>query len=155
MKSSRLHRALASFGVVAAMLAGTLVIAGCSSSAKGGQIEARTWHVRAVAVAGGEPKEAFLTVPMDARYEGGKVSGNAGCSTYTGSYVISGEKLSVAGIQAVKTSCDQFAAVADAAYMAVLPGAATFKVEGAELSIYGNGGKEILHCRDEQAFQNQ
>jgi heat shock protein HslJ len=155
MKSSRLHGALASFGVVAAVLAGTLAIAGCSSSAKGGQIEGRTWHVRAVVVAGGELKEAFLTVPMDARYEGGRVSGNAGCSTYTGSYTISGEKLTVTGIQTVRTSCDQFAADADATYMALLPRVATFKVDGTELSVYDSGGKEILHCRDEEAFQNR
>jgi outer membrane murein-binding lipoprotein Lpp len=42
MKTSRLHGVLASFAVVAVMLAGTLAIAGCSSSPKGGQIEART-----------------------------------------------------------------------------------------------------------------
>jgi heat shock protein HslJ len=155
MKTSRWQAVLASFAVVALVLAGAAAIGGCSSGAKGGQIEGRTWHVRAVAVAGGELKEAFLTVPMDARYEGGKVSGNAGCSTYTGSYTISGEKLTVTGIQAVKTSCDEFAANADAAYMTLLPGAATFTVEGTELSIYDQSGKEILHCRDEAAFQNQ
>ena len=155
MKSSRLHGALACFGVVSAMLAGTLAIAGCSAGAKGGQIEARTWHVLAFTNASGNLVDSPLTVPLDARYEGGKVSGSAGCSTFTGSYTVSGENLSVTGIEVVKGSCDQIAMTADATYMAALPRVATFRVDGPELSVYDGAGKEILHCRDEQAFQNQ
>ncbi len=155
MMTPRGRTLVSSLAAVALVLAGVLAIAGCSSGGpKGGQIEARTWHVRAFAQAGGDLKDAPLTVPLSARYESGKVSGTAGCSTFTGSYTITAEKLSVTDVQVVKGSCDQIAMDADATYMAALPRAATFTVDGNDLSIFDKDGKEILHHLDERAFQN-
>ena len=42
---------------------------------------------------------------------------------------------------------------ANATYMAALPKAAIFKVDGTELIVYDKDGKETLHCRDEKAAQ--
>ncbi len=154
METSRRHSFLASAAIVALVIAGALAIAGCSSGGpKGGQIEARTWHVRAFAQTGGDLKDAPLTVPLSARYELGKVSGSSGCSTFTGSYTISAEKLSVTDVQVANGSCDQIATDADAIYMTALPRAATFTVEGNELRIFDKDGKEILH-HHEAASQN-
>jgi heat shock protein HslJ len=138
------------FALVALVVAGVLASGACSSS-KGGPIEGRTWHVRAFVNASGKMVDAPLTVPLDARYESGKVTGASGCSTFAGSYAISGEVLTVSDVNIQQYTCDTIANDAHATYMAALPRAATFKVDGTELFVYDKDGKEILHCRDEQA----
>ena len=145
-------RALRLFALVALVVTASLAAAACSSS-KGGPIEGRTWHVRGFADASGKLIDSPLTVPLDARYEGGKVTGNSGCSTFAGTYTVSGEVLKVSDIKIQQNTCDTIAMDANATYMAALPKASTFKVDGNELMVYDKDGKELLHCRDEKAAQ--
>ena len=135
-------RTLLAAGLVAMA---ALASGGCSSSdAKGGPIESRDWHVTAYLDAGGAIKDAYLTVPLDARFEGGKIAGAAGCDTYSASYTLSGEKLTVTDVTAGTAQCDSYANEGRSLFMASLPLAATFKVDGTQLTIYDQGGKEVL-----------
>jgi heat shock protein HslJ len=145
-------RTLRLFALVALVVTGSLASAACSSS-KGGPIEGRTWHVRGFADASGTMIDSPLTVPLDARYEGGNVTGSSGCSTFAGTSTVSGEVLTVSDIKVQQNTCDAIAMDANATYMAALPKAATFRIDGTELIVYDKDGKEILHCRDEQAAQ--
>jgi heat shock protein HslJ len=140
--------------VVGLVVLGALVAA-CSSSGgqssqsiRGGAIEGRNWRVMAYVDANGAMKDAYVTVPLDARFEGGTVAGSSGCTAFTASYAISGGNLTVSGLQAPTVSCDAWANEARTLYMAALPLAATFGVAGTKLTIYNAGGNEVLRFEE-------
>ena len=143
-------RTARSLAVVGLVVLGALVAA-CGSSGgqssqtlRGGAVEGRDWHVQAYADPSGNMKDAYITVPLDARFEGGTVTGSSGCTTFTAAYTISGGDLTVSGLQAGAASCDAYANEARKLYMAALPRAASFKVDGTRLTIYDTDAHEIL-----------
>jgi hypothetical protein len=143
---SRAARILVFVGLMAIV---GLSLATCSGSgAKGGPIEGRDWTVKARADANGNLENAYVTVPLTARFEAGKVSGAAGCNTYTATYTLSGEKLTVASVEDGTYKCDAYATQEQTLFMAALPRAATFKVDGATATIYDSAGKEILRLAE-------
>jgi heat shock protein HslJ len=130
-------------------------VGACSGSAgqsgqsvRGGAIEGRPWHVTAYVDAGGKMQDAFVTVPLDARFESGTVSGAAGCDSFTASYALSGGNLTVTGLQVGTYECDSYANEGRARYMAALPRAASFAVAGTKLTVYDAGGHEILRFEE-------
>jgi len=131
--------------VAAALAISVFVLAtGCSTGPKGGAIENRDWQVRAYADSSGVMQDAYLTVPLYARFANGTVSGVAGCSQFTASYTISGSSLSITGLQVGTETCDSYATQGRATYMAALPLADSYQVDGTELTIFGKDGRRIL-----------
>ena len=120
----------------------------CSSISKGGAIEGRDWQVRAYGDSSGTMKDAFLTVPLYARFEKGTVGGTAGCSKFTASYTISSGSLIVTGLQVGTETCDSYGMQGRDTYMAALPLADTYKVDGSQLTIYGKDGHEVLRFQE-------
>ncbi|HEX7491079.1 MAG TPA: META domain-containing protein [Candidatus Limnocylindrales bacterium] len=141
--------------MVAFTLSLALVAAACSSGSggnaaapKGGAIESRDWQVRQYAEATGTMKEAFLTVPLYARFEAGTVSGTAGCSQFSASFAIDGAKLTVTGLQVGTEVCDSYATGGRDTYMAALPLTATFNVADTEMTFYDKDGRAILQFKE-------
>ena len=133
-----------------AALAISIVVlaAACSSGSKGGAIESRDWQVRAYGDPSGTMKDAFLTVPLYARFENGRVGGTAGCSKFTATYTISGGSLTITGLQVGTEKCDSYAIEGRDTYMAALPLADTYKVDGTQLTIYAKDGREVLRLQE-------
>jgi len=139
----RIARLLVVLGVVTLVLAG-VAACGSSSGGKGGTIEGITWDVAAYADTSGAMKDAPVTVPMDARFEGGSVAGTSGCNQYNGPYTLSGSSLTVGPLASTKMMCDQVANDAEAAYLPALQKASTYTAEGGKLTIYDKDGKEVV-----------
>lgn len=135
--------------LVSLAIAIAVLTAACSSSgSKGGTIEGRDWQVRAYSDSSGTMKDAFLTVPLYARFENGTVAGTAGCSKFTASYALSGGRLTVTGLQIGTETCDSYATQARDTYMAALPLADSFQVDGTKLTIYSKDGHEALRLEE-------
>ena len=141
-------RILRSLAAIALVVSLAVLAAGCSSASKGGAIEARSWQLRAYADSSGAMKDAYLTVPLDARFETGTVAGAAGCSTFKASYTIAEASLTVTGLQVGTETCDSYATQGRDTYMAALPLADTFKVDGSQLTIYSKDGHELLRFQE-------
>lgn len=67
----------------------------------------------------------------------GKLSGNAGCNTYNGTYTIDGDKITIGPLATTRMACEQAVMDQESAYLNALANAATF-----------NLGKDSLELRD-------
>ncbi|MGA2514175.1 MAG: META domain-containing protein [Candidatus Limnocylindrales bacterium] len=136
--------------LVAVVLAVSIAVlaAACSSGPQGGAIEARDWQVRAYADSSGRMQDAFLTVPLYARFENGSVAGTAGCSQFTASYAISGTRLSITGLQVGTETCDSYATQGRDTYMGALPLADSYQVDGTDLTIFDAEGHQVLRLKE-------
>jgi heat shock protein HslJ len=137
----RIVRLLAAVALAISMV---VLLSGCSTGPKGGAIENRDWQVRAYADSSGAMQDAYLTVPLYARFANGTVSGTAGCSQFTASYTISGSTLSITALQVGTETCDSYATQGRDTYMAALPLADSYQVDGTELTIFGKDGHQVL-----------
>jgi heat shock protein HslJ len=67
----------------------------------------------------------------------GKLSGNAGCNTYNGTYTTDGDKITIGPLATTRMACEQAVMDQETAYLNALANAATF-----------NLGKDSLELRD-------
>ena len=66
----------------------------------------------------------------------GKISGNAGCNNFFGTYQTAGNTLTFSEIGSTKTFCGDGLMAEESAYLAALLAAATYKITGGSLQIY-------------------
>jgi len=132
--------------VIAVAVSIALLGAACSSSSgtTGGPIQNRDWLLRAYADSSGAMKDAYVTVPLNARFEGGTIKGAAGCSQYTASFSIGENYLAISDLQVGTETCDSYAIEGRDTFMAALRRASIYKVEGTRLTLYDKDGKEVL-----------
>jgi heat shock protein HslJ len=132
--------------VVAVALSIALLGAACtpSSGTTGGPIQNRDWVLRAYADSSGALKDAYVTVPLSARFEGGAIKGSAGCSQYTASFTIGENYLAISDLQVGTETCDSYANEGRDTFMAALRRTSMYKVEGTRLTLYDKDGKEVL-----------
>ncbi len=78
--------------------------------------------------------------------EDGKVSGNAGCNNFSGSYTVEGDALSIGPLATTRKMCAQPQGVmqTEQAFLKDLGDAATFSIMGKTLTIYGKDGGKLL-----------
>ena len=141
-------RAVRTLVVIMLAVSIALLAAACSTGPKGGAIEGRDWQVRAYTDSSGVMQDAFLTVPLYARFDNGTVAGTAGCSQFTASYTISGARLSIAGLQVGTEVCDSYAMQGRAMYMAALPLADTYQVDNTDLTIFDKSGRQVMRLKE-------
>jgi hypothetical protein len=137
------------------LVIGLALVGACSGSggqgnesARGGAIEGKTWHVTAYVDAGGELQDAFVTVPLDARFESGTISGAAGCGSFTARYTLSGGSLAIDGLEVPAFECDSYANQGRELYMAALRQADGYAVDGSRLIIYNDLGRAVLRFEE-------
>jgi heat shock protein HslJ len=67
----------------------------------------------------------------------GTLSGSAGCNSFTGSYKVDGDKITIGPLASTMMACDQPEGVMDqeAQYLAALQSAATYSIEGNRLEL--------------------
>jgi heat shock protein HslJ len=91
------------------------------------------------------PEGNSVTVPeaasASATFAAGKVSGNAGCNDYTGSYTIDGDKLTFGTIASTTKACGPIPTALETAYLAALGKVATFSVSADTLELKTAEGK--------------
>ncbi|HEX5619755.1 MAG TPA: META domain-containing protein [Solirubrobacteraceae bacterium] len=69
--------------------------------------------------------------------DAGKLTGSAGCNTYSGTYETDGAKITIGEVSATEMACDGPDGVMEQeqAYLSALPLAAGYRVEGSKLSL--------------------
>jgi len=76
----------------------------------------------------------------------GKLSGLAGCNNYAASYEVTGNQISLGPAASTMMMCSEPAGVMEQeqTYLSALQSAATFDIEGKQLSLYGPDGQVLL-----------
>ncbi len=133
--------------VVAAILllaAPLLVLAGCSSdtgSSDGGSLNGTQWRLTGWTLSSLDPADFTIT----AQFAEGRVSGNSGVNTYSGSYQAGpDEAFSVGQIAATEMAGPEPAMRAESAYLTLLGQAKSFKAADGRLTLYDQVGNESL-----------
>ena len=108
-----------------------LPLAACATGAAGiGSGELRAVDVNGVAVVGERP----LTLRLDS----GRVSGSAGCNSFSGTYRSrGGDKLEFGPLAATRIACDPQLMEQEARYLSILDAAESY-------NRYGDGGVSII-----------
>ena len=116
-----------------------LVLAACGSSGSH-DIKGTSWTVSTIGgkavVAGAEPTVSFGS--------DGTISGSTGCNTYSGTYTVDGDKLTVSALAMTKKACaDPAVNVQEAAVTAALSGATNWSI-GSDGNLTIKGSAEIV-----------
>jgi heat shock protein HslJ len=132
------------YGVIALGVVGFLAIVGIALSARGGEIEGRTWVVREMTIDGGSVAPTESAAPV-ADFVDGTVSGTAGCNTYSGSYTIDGETITIGPLASTLKFCVEPEGVMEqeTTYLGLLQSAETFSVRGDTLTVL-NGEMVVI-----------
>jgi heat shock protein HslJ len=82
---------------------------------------------------------------ITARFEGGRVAGSAGCNTYTASYTLNGNAIAIGSAASTRMFCSAPAGVMEqeGAYLAALPTARTYRIEGRRLILETADGARV------------
>ena len=96
-----------------------------------------TWLMTSYNNGKGGVVSALADVEVTAIFgEDGRLSGSAGCNTYGASYEVDGNKIAIGmGMSTMMMCLEQEIMAQEAAYLAALPTAATFKIEGSKLEL--------------------
>jgi heat shock protein HslJ len=108
-------------------------------------LEGTSW----VADAYNNGREAVVSVlvgtEITARFEGGRLSGSAGCNTYMTSYTVSGNRIEIGPAASTRMLCASPMGVMEqeAAYLAALPMANVYRIEGDRLILETTDGARV------------
>jgi heat shock protein HslJ len=72
--------------------------------------------------------------------EDGKLTGNAGCNTYSGSYTVDGDKLDIGPVITTKKACAPDIMAQEAAYLRALEAATVFAIQANEMVLRDDKG---------------
>ena len=126
-----------SLALLAAAVAVVPVLAACSSPSTGGggttTLPGTSWTL--VEIAGSEP--AGDATPTLAFGTDGTVSGNAGCNTFNGTVTIEGDSIEFGPLATTRMAFPDPAMSVEAAYLAALDGATTWRINGSQLILEG------------------
>jgi len=84
----------------------------------------------------------FVCSAINATFEGGRISGYAGCNKYWGDYELKGNNLSITELYRTEMSCGEFVDKIEQAYLTALRDAQSYEIEGGKLRI--NCGNRLL-----------
>lgn len=94
------------YGVIVLGAVGFLAIIALALSAGSGEIEGRSWVVQEMTVDGTKIQPIDSAMPV-ANFVEGTVSGVAGCNSYSGSYTIDGDAITIGPLAATLMFCEQ------------------------------------------------
>jgi polar amino acid transport system substrate-binding protein len=83
---------------------------------------------------------------LTAEFTNGQVAGSAGCNSYSASYTVDGDSLSIGQAAATMMYCNEPAGVMDqeAAFLAAMQSASSFKLEATQLHILNDKGQVVV-----------
>jgi heat shock protein HslJ len=97
------------------------------------------------------PNGGLVAVPQavaaSATFDAGKISGNAGCNDYTGSYTLDGDKIAVDGLAMTAMACPEIQMALEQAYTTTLSKVATYAIAGNALELKTAEGTVGLRYR--------
>jgi heat shock protein HslJ len=95
------------------------------------------------------PDGAVFTVPAAVTpllaFEGGNLTGNAGCNTFSSTYTVTGDAIEIGPIMSTKMACEEPMASVEAAYLAALESIDKVAIlDDGKLQLWDDGGKTTL-----------
>ena len=125
----------AAFLIAVSLLAVALV--GCSGSA----LDGTRWRLTGWTVSSVDP----AAITINAAFSSGRISGSSGVNTYSGDYSTGPRgTFGVGEIASTAMAGPEPQMRAEAAYLAILQKAESFKIAGNQLTLYDEGGNESL-----------
>jgi heat shock protein HslJ len=74
----------------------------------------------------------------------GSLSGSAGCNTYSGTYTLDVDALTVGPLATTKMACADDVMAQEAAFLTAMEGVATSSIEGSRLTLFDGSGAPLL-----------
>jgi heat shock protein HslJ len=95
------------------------------------------------------PDGAVFTVPAAVTpllaFEGGNLTGNAGCNTFSSTYTVTGDVIEIGPIMSTKMACEEPMSSVEAAYLAALEAVDKVAIlDDGKLQLWDDGGKTTL-----------
>ena len=95
------------------------------------------------------PDGALFTVPAAVTpllaFEGGNLTGNAGCNTFSSTYTVTGDAIELGPIVSTKMACEEPMASVEGAYLAALESIDKVAIlDDGKLQLWDDGGKTTL-----------
>jgi heat shock protein HslJ len=95
------------------------------------------------------PDGAVFTVPAAVTpllaFEGGNLTGNAGCNTFSSTYTVTGDVIEIGPIMSTKMACEEPMASVEGAYLAALESIDKVAIlDDGKLQLWDDGGKTTL-----------
>lgn len=85
---------------------------------------------------------------MTARFEAGRVTGFAGCNTFTGPYTLKGNSLTVGVVAGTMMACPEPAMALERAFHAALSGTLSYAIAGDRLSLTAASGAVLAFAKE-------
>jgi heat shock protein HslJ len=110
-------------------------------------LEGTPWRLASYAAPGQDRAQVLPGTEVTATFEGGRLSGSAGCNRYTASYTLggSGGAVTIAPPASTRRFCATPPGVMEqeAAYLAALPTTARYSIEGDRLTLEMDDGARV------------
>jgi heat shock protein HslJ len=121
-----------------------VTLAACGAPAAAADLGGTTWKL----VSYGPPASATPAIPNASATltfdKDGKVSGNAGCNSFSGNYTLSGSQVSFGPIAATLMACSDASMQQEAAVFSVLAGSRKYKLDAGVLTIFSESGDSVI-----------
>ncbi len=101
------------------------------------------WYLNSYIDAQGNPWTPGAAYPVSLQFsDGGNVTGNSGCNSYSGTYTVSGNNINIGGFAVTLMYCgDPGVMTLEQTYLAVLPMMKVYKISGDQLTLSDGTGK--------------
>lgn len=116
-------------------------LAGASSPEVATPLEGTNWQLTDYAGPEGNTIPVPEAVAATALFEGGKVSGNSGCNTFTGTYTLDGEKITISQLATTMMACGDIQMALETAFTTAMSKVATWSISGDTLELKTAEGK--------------
>jgi heat shock protein HslJ len=106
-------------------------------------LESTSWRLASLP---GQPPAVLSSLKrgVTARFEAGRVTGFAGCNTFTGPYTIKGNSVTVGVLAGTMMACPEPAMSLERAFHAALTGTHSYAISGERLSLTTGAGARLM-----------
>jgi heat shock protein HslJ len=115
-----------------------------TGGATASNLEGASWSLDSYLNREGDTECLLPYTEITALFESGRVSGNGGCNSYTGSYVTDGDNINISGVISTLMFCMDNISTQESDYFLNLNQAATYNISGNLLRVMDVNGTEIL-----------
>jgi len=107
-------------------------------------LEGTSWKLASLLSAKGGAFPPLPGTEITALFQGGKVTGSAGCNSYSAPYKVAGDKLTITTPAATtRKACPQPTTDQETAYLTALGSVATYKIDGDKLELRNAAGNLV------------
>jgi heat shock protein HslJ len=139
------HAGLRTVAPLTALALVALALRGAAAPAAAASLEGAPWRLGSYAGPDGRPRPVLRGTEVTVTFQDGRVSGSAGCNRYTAGYEVAGDALRVSAAASTQAFCPEPAGVMEqeAAYLAALPTASRYRIEGDRLALEQDDGARV------------